>query len=538
VALNVVCQDRNDASWSETLAVLRAALRFGDPPLRGIAWFLSELRFADAFRWQSAGFGTVVDEAAWRRLLERCWAARTGEERGGAAFLLSGLCHWHPSQIAALGERTTLLSQWVEEVTEESAGGLGRLLNDVAQTEGGRDVVRAICAATDPHRIAAWLNAVTWSQAWSQGWLLGRIGYNATPAWRERLREDLDIAALQTLFSSAADAELGSLSELVEGIAEIDYELSLSLLDLAAPAIGGALSRSPVEGWKAAGQLILFFLRFYSPGLGIPPPTRQQRPIGKRIARAVDPVAVASDLSGSRRRDWPVYHELLIFLKSTMPTCAREVIDRVDLAALDRTIGGMWSGMPDELLRLVWAMFVAEGRGPGRVSEWVSSHAEEFTGVTPHLVQIAPTAAAVALRKGHRLHLDVGKGWGWNSALLAMVELENVDRQLAVKVLEDNQNDIAKGFASLREYDSIGVPYVLQILHKLVPKLVPTILDKIDPAIAEAHWAKRLQGKADERGAAAALIEAAFEGSDELAALATRLRRRFPRASTIPAPKA
>jgi hypothetical protein len=514
VVLKVLCRDRNDASWTEILAMLRAALEFADPPLRGVAWLLHELWFADAFRWKSGGFGTVVNDFAWQRLLERCWAALSGEERSGAAFALNELRHWHPRQVAAIEERATLLAQWIEDATPESTGGLGRLLNDIGQEEGGRDVVRAICAAVDPHRIATSLNRMSWSEAWGWGWLLGRIAYNVTPEWRERLVADLDVEALRALFLSVTVAELESIPELVEGVAEVDYRLSLDLLGLAAPIIGDSLGRSPVATWQAVGTLILFFLRYESPGLGVPPPTRPQRRIGQRITRAVDSTLVAQALSGSRRCEWPVYHEVLIFLNATVPQSAQSVISKVDFYALDRLVGDMWATMPYELERLVWAMFVAEGREAGRVSSWIETHADELAHVTTHLTLIAPNAVAMALRKGHHLDLDVDKGWDWIPAVLAVVNLEQVDRGLATKVLADNRDAIARGLGSLREYDCAGVPPFLQVLQELTPAMVPTILAEIDAALAEEHWANRLRGKVAEREAAAALIELAISGPE------------------------
>lgn len=531
VTLRVFFRDRNDEYWNEIINMLRAIILIDDLSLHGIAVLLNELWFSESFAGEERAFGTIVDAPTWQRLVERCWSAKSEEDRRGAAYLLAALLRWYPLHVAEIEKHTHQIARWIETASATSASGIGRLLNDVSQEPGNYDLGRNIVKSTSPLQVSASINELSWDGAAAWGFLLNRLGYLATPYWKSEVKASLKVASLNSLFQSLNQNNLWAMSEFFEGLSSVDKGTALRLINGVAPSMGIALSKNPVEVWQDIHSVVLFGLRMYSPGLGIPTPTPEQSRIAKQVTRSVDPASIADTLSRSRRRDWRDFHEILIFLRKTDASKASEVVALVDLRTLDETINALWSEMPDELQRLLWALFVAEGKEDGRIRSWVESNTENLELLTPRLAIIAPSAIADSLTKGGRLDLDVGKGWDWQVAVVAVAGIALVNPICAQNQLEQSQIQIAEGLSKLRSEDSGGVPTFLHIVQELAPTTLPKILAQISPEAAERHWTKLLRGASADREAAAVLIEMTIDTTYAVAEVSKRLRYRFPRAS-------
>lgn len=527
VILRIVCKRRTDPEWSHVIKMLRAALYYDTPPLRGVSWLLSELSFADAFR--GSGFGTIVDHATWLYLTERCWAANTGAERSSAAFALNALGHWSPNHVEALSSHITLLGQWLEEADADTAVGIGRLLNDLGQKEGS--LTEAICDHADPTRIASSLALASLSEAYAWGWLLGRLSFAASRDWLERLTVALDTSSLRSLVTSPSTADLGGVNKLIKGVASLKLTLGVDLVKLTIPTVANAINASPAETFRPVGDMIWFVLGYAPRFLRRRGPTKRQQQVARRLARALDSTAIARSLSSSRRRDWQVYGDLLVFLREAMPRQAESIAAKIDFEALDETSEGLWAQMPPELHRLICTLAAGPDWEPAR--SWVNRHVAELVRLTPALAIVAPEAVVTGLRAGHSLSLGVDSGSKWSIAALALAEICEVDERLAIGVAEDNYVAMAQGFARLQASSCDGVPYFLSIMQQLAPTVLDEALMAVDATTAEQNWADRLRGKIAERRAVAALLDAVTATPGPLTPVVDRLRRHFPRASIV-----
>jgi hypothetical protein len=260
-------------------------------------------------------------------------------------------------------------------------------------------------------------------------------------------------------------------------------------------------------------------------------PTKRQQQVARRLARALNSTAIARSLSSSRRRDWQVYEELLFFLREAMPRQAERVVAKVDFDTLDEAAKGLWGHMPTELHALIWALAVGPDEEPAR--SWVNRHVAELVRLTPALAIVAPEAVVTGLRAGHSLDLGVDSGLDWPRATVALAEIAEVDKGLAIGVAEDNYIAMAQGFTRLQASNCKWVPYFLSIMQQLAPTVLDKALMAIDATTAEQNWADRLRGKIAERRAVAALLDAVTATRGPLMPVVDRLRRRFPRASSV-----
>jgi hypothetical protein len=203
---------------------------------------------------------------------------------------------------------------------------------------------------------------------------------------------------------------------------------------------------------------------------------------------------------------------VLFFVRQTVLRQAQKIAAAIDFERLDETTRGSWARLPRELEILVWSLAVHPGWEPAR--SWVTRHTGELTILTPGLTAVAPEAVATRLRDGFSLRLDVASGLGWGFAEVGRSRLAAVDQELAVRVLDENRADIAQGFAKLGPSDCAEIPEFLALLRKLAPTVLATSFSRVDPTIAEKHWAARLKGRAAEIKAVLALLDAAAAAPD------------------------
>jgi hypothetical protein len=524
VVLRFVCKTRKDPDWPLTVAMLRDCLLFNRPPLRGVSWLLNELKHTDAIRWK--GFDTIIDDDTWARLLERCWIAKTSLDRRDAVFVLNALQYWHARHIEELTTRSAQLGEWLQESDSASAYSFGGLLNDLSH--GTPNLSKTICDNADPSLLANSIAKMKSSEAYGWGYLIGRLAVVARPEWQKQLRDSLDVSALKSLLLTAPTDDLLQLDELVVGVAGLDKHLGVELADVVVPIVAKAINTSPVQGYQKARNIIDYVLGFIGKPFARRSPSRRQKQIARRLVQAFDSEAIGLAISSSRRREWEEYQRLLMFIRIVKPRKAKEIVGKIDFSMLDQTTKGLWTEIPRDLEILIWALAEYPDQEPAK--SWVSSHKAEIKNLTPRLTIVSPDTVASRLQTGCSLSL-LSNSPNWIIATLAMVGLAEVDKELALQVVQDNKAAIEKGFSGLVRDGCEGVPYFVELLKELAPSVLENVLKNIDPNIAEKNWSERLRGKAIERQAAAILVELARSSDSLLAEVASRLCARYPRAS-------
>jgi len=533
VALQHVCT-QNYRQLGDLTILLRLAMLHEAPPLRGVFLLLDSLHWAPQLRAQPTG--TLVDGATLTYLLERCWAARSGLERGGAALALEQLWQWQSECVAALEAHTALLGRWLEDVTGDAAYGLAELLSSLVQTR--RALTEAICEHADPRAVAGALTRATWPDAHMWGYLLRRLAAAASSPWTRRLAVALDRPALRSLVRDMAPSNVAQFEELAMGVAVLgadpDGALSLELVDMAIPAIARALNTTPAETFAQIRDIVWFILGYAPGAFRQRGPSPTQRRVAQRLARTIDPAVMARAIPLGHRREWEIYSQMLAFLREVSPERARQVAVAIDFVALDEATRGLWEQLPSELVALIRVLTMLPGWEPSR--SWISRHADELGRVDPILAAIAPEAVVGRLRAGLPLHLARGSDAfvDWQEPTAVLAALAGVDQTIAAQVADTNYLAIAKGFSTLQANTCEDLALFVAVLQVVAPVVLTKVLQAVDPINAERAWAERLRGGAVERQAAAALLRVIAPGPnplDPLANVADRLRRRFPRAS-------
>jgi len=520
--LRVLFEHRNRNDWEQLFALLRNSVQLGTPALRGISWLLFDVWYADAFL-VSDNCGKVIDECLWSSISKRCLAATTSEERRDAAFALSTLSRWRRTGLKDLTRHASTIGAWTNEADGESAYGIATLLNDTINES--RDLLRAILAYSNPQSVAHALAKSEPSEGYAWGYLLTRLSFG-TDEWRDRFRNVLDAPAIFAMVEHSGKSEIIDLSKLAEGLVNFDEDLALAVAKKAVPMVADALTANPIQAFRDSQDLRWSVLGYYPHFLRRRPPKSTQRRVARTLVKGVDPIPVARAISTSRRRDWEVFADMLFFVREVMLRHARKIAAAIEFDALDKATEGQWRDVPRELRLLIAALAFGPDQEPAR--SWISSHEEEFVSIDSLVAAVAPEAVATALRRGCRLKL----GDNWRVVIAAIARLAKIDEKIAIGVLDDNCLAIAKTLSNLAAVFCEELPTFLSFVKDLAPETVQKILEAIDPALAEKEWAARLRGRAEERKAVAVLLDMINGEKGELTAVATRLRQRFPRASS------
>lgn len=518
IVLNIVYNERNDIYREKLIELFRRVMLYDSPSLPGINWLLNAVRFNEALRF--SGFYEIMDSRTWTTISNRCWEACSDNDRGNAAFVLNTLIEWYPKQVEILFSKSEMLGQWVEEVNANSAAGLGWWLNDLGQKD--HLLTECIIGHADPKVVANSLAKASSSEAQIWGYFLGRLAFAASREWLSKLNVAFNIEALREIFICAKAHDLLSISELADGIACFDLDLSLELVDLSRETIADAINNNIIK-FGDIFEMILGVLGYGPRFLLHREPSEKQRQIAFKLVNCLDPSSISQYLSISSRRDWESHADLLSFIEEIMPQKAKQIASKVNFDALDLAATGLWKNPPSELLFIIQALAVEENYDPAR--SWVNRHNGELVKLNPLLAAVAPEAAATALRSGCSLNLALDDLAHWELAATAIQSLSRVDKDMACEVLTENYKDISKGFLFKRgDCEFNNFPLFLSLMNELTPDVLRRTLESIDTAIIETTWAQRLRGEKEERQAVEALIDIAIlVGPDSLANMAKKL---------------
>lgn len=528
VALESIYSLTGDRQWDALTRMLRAALRYEHPPLGGVHSLLSASRNGRHFPGTLGERETVVDDDMWNRLAERCWAAPQGTERRDAIGVLTELLDWYPRTLEAITSRASLLGGWLERTEAAAATNFSWLLNNVSLKEA-RGVVEEICDRADPAVLAASIAKATWSEAYAWGTLLDRL-WMAREGWQRRLLSALDVSALQSLIAGVTPANLYQLDQLLYGLRALDKTLALQLTETVLPKLAEAVTNNPARAFHDIHQITRYVLGYPPAAFMRGPISRRQKQVARLFALSLDPAAIGRSISTSRRRDWRTYAELLLFLRQTARRQADAVIAAVDFESMDRITQGMWAGPAHELVQLIDMLDTRHDKGLNPVRSWVERNAKEYGALNTTLARIVPKEAVARLRAGQTLDLELARG-DWVSALFSLASIEKIDEALAIEVLQSNQSALSEALVKIDKWDCPVVEVFIRALDEQMSRILRAALAAADPDKARKNWETLLRGKAAEKRAVAAILDAASSAPEPIANIVAELRRRFPQAS-------
>lgn len=506
VVIGIVYSNREEKYHEQLIDIFRIALSEGNSSLKGIYWAFNS--------WISSGeslylFKSIISPQILVSIMNRCWAASSNEDKNYASLVLSTLVGRYLKRFDDFALNSELIAKWIEEADAKSVYGLGMLLNDLGQKD--HKLTEDIIGLADPQIIASNLSQISISDAYVWGHFIGRLVYAASCDWSKRLKDSLDLPALNSLFSSMEINDTSSLDEFAQGIWSLDDSFAVKLVDLAIPKITSAIN-SDVIKFSDINHIIYFVLGFSPKFLRQREPSYDQKQIAYKLADGINAKSVAQFISQSRRRDWQSYSDLLNFLNEVMPEKASQIAHLVDFNALDNTSKGLWGNKIYELLPLIAALAMGDDYEPAK--SWVNRHSNELITLHPILVAIAPESTTSLLRQGYFLDFKLGDLAHWEIATLAIRSLSNVDKDLASIVLRTNKEGIAQGFI-LRRHDCNykDFPEFLNLMSDLAPDTLKECIESLDPITVRTSWLERLKGnsriingKVEERQAAESLI--------------------------------
>jgi hypothetical protein len=524
--LHIICNHSDDAEWDNLMTTLGEILTWQSIPLRGISWFLNELRFYDIFAHQRR-YNTVITTSNWQQIFERCWRATSDEERRDAAFVLDALIDWYPPHRQAVVENAPLLVQWIERAEGLASFGIGTLLNSLGQgCEDAKQMTEMMCEQIDPQVIATKLSQAKWSEVVGWSHLVGRLSWAVSKKWYEQFKRIVDLSFIESLVDTMTLTDVYAFSELLKNTYGSHPEKLLGAYEKAIPILVEAFHANATEAYREAHDGIWYIL-----GYGIfrrRAPSASQRRVAKKLVNALQPQILAKALSGASQRDWSTWADILQFLKEVSPKQAAEIAKLTDFTQLDRSAQGLWKQSPFELQQLILSLAILPDYNPAR--SWVIRHADELGELNIILACVTPEIVVEKLRAGNRLPLNLSSA---KLTTLALHAIATIDRSLAVQIVEDSISDIAEDLSQLTPDNCEGVALLLKCLHNLSPTVFSRIIKEVDPEKVMKNWGRCLHEKTESKKLIAMIFAFSQSVEGSISEVIQQLKAKYPKASSI-----
>ena len=524
--LHVICSQSGDAEWDNLMTMFGEILTWQSIPLRGISWFLNELRFYDIFAYQRR-YNTVITDSRWQQIFERCWGATSDEERRDAAFVLNALIDWYPPHRQAVIENAPLLVQWIEQAEGHASSGIGTLLNSLGQgREDAKQMTEMMCEQIDPHVIATKLSQVKWSAVVGWSHLVGRLSWAASKNWYKQFERIADLSFIESLVDTMTITDICAFSELLKNTCGYHPEKLLGAYEKAIPTLVEAFHANITEAYRDAQDGIWSIL-----GYGIfrrRAPSAYQRRVAKKLVNALQPQILAKALSGAPRRDWSTWADILQFIKQVSAKQAAEIAKLIDFIQLDGSAQDLWKQTPHELLQLILSLAILPDCNPAR--SWVTRHADELGELSVVLAYVTPQIVVEKLRAGNRLPLRLF----WPElTTLALHAIATIDSPLAIQIVEGSITNIAEDLSELQPHNCEGAAKLLKYLHSLSPTVFSRIIKEVNPEKARKNWGWCLQEKTESKKVIAMIFAFSQPVEGSISEVIQQLKAKYPKASVF-----
>src|SRR5262249_6794804 len=322
--------------------------------------------------------------------------------------------------------------------------------------------------------------------AW--GYFLGRMLIAADKGWREQLKASLPRNRILALASECTASDVYSLGEYLQNLSYCDFELATECLTNALPAIKQLFADNPMAAIVDTNRIRWHLLGF--PLFERARPSRLQRKLSKEMLEGLSPETVARGIETCRYGDWAIYSELLGWVQEVSPAQHREIVEKLNLATLDRRIGDMWHDPPREL-RVLLCSLTAESDG-NPVREWIEVHADGIRHIDPLLAILSPESAVAVVNKGGRFDLSGHNGSDWDLQMHALVCVEKIDTGVAARAAIEALPNIVKYLEMLGRFDCEHLAALLTKINELAPGEMHDALRRIDRKAAFEAWPKAL----------------------------------------------
>lgn len=498
-------------------------------PIAGLRLLLHELSFAgDGRQWTY-----LIPEHALKPLVERCWRASSPEERTFASLLMSELDAYAQNwpQELLIGREETIGS-WISAPLEPSGYGLSRLLHAVYNKD--QVLAAALINAANPRAVAEAVSAVTPKTAYHLGELLSALGAGRDTPWSRAFLASLDRQKLVGFAAEwPASEPAWAFAKFCQAMIWTDETLTLDMVERFVPIAQKLLAENPISAFRDLDDIAWHVLRMLDPlgvYVGRLAPNPRQRELAAKMLQAIKPSRLATQLSASRLREFQHASFLLVFMARAVPAKFRSTIALMDWMRIAETIGPQWQNLPHEAEVLIG---VAYGAKPSRemLAELICANLHRIEVFPPRFVLMAPSEAYEHVAQGGRIrlaqhgHVD----WLFGTGVVACFADQRPD--LLESVLAPSEAPTGRVLSNEHPSWYEEAAEYIRIVAEAAPQSLQRILDAVDVTGAEKGWAEALAHGRGPQRAAALLIKSSLGRSDELGALAKRLRARFPKSS-------
>lgn len=498
-------------------------------PLAGLRLLLHALRFGN-HRWTRK-----VEDAAVRRLAERCWRAETGEGRLFAALVLEELSSfsevWARDLIEPYADR---FSAWISH-PEDGASGVGHLLNYLVQHD--KELAKAIVSFSDAVALGKACSAITPETAYGICGLMKSVGSAGVEGWNARLMSVLDkdrFIRLAQEWIERDDAH--RYAELCGTMLWWDEDLALQMAESFVPAARSLLAEDPVDGFAILRDIAMPVLRAFDPlniYVGALAPDTRCKAIARSMCSALDPKAIARQILGVRKRDLQSAAHFLHFLFHWAPKKFVSMLSHLDWLELDSLIGEDWAN-PTHEAEVLLGTLGAHPSGRRKLRELVARNLDRIEQFSPRLAVIAPEAAIEHAKRGQPVRLAQYNHVDWYFGGLAVALIHEVEPDLVPQVLAPFEDQFVRALSSPNSTFFDESELLISLLVDRTPEFAAGVLSRLDVRAAEGGLADCLRKKKGHKRASALLVEAAIGLQGQTGEMARRLRQRFPKASVPP----
>ncbi len=430
-----------------------------------------------------------------------------------------------------IGHEETVAS-WISAPLEPSGYGLARLLHAVHNKD--QELASAIVNATDPRAVAEAISAVTPKTAYHLGELISALKAGQDTPWSRAFLSCID---RQKMIGFAAEWPASepawAFANFCKAIAWPDEILALDMVEKFVPIAQKLLADDPIPAFRDLDDIAWHVLRMFDP-LGIYvgrlAPKPRQRELAAKLLQAIRPSRLAAQLSVSRIREFQHTSFLLAFMARAVPAKFRSTVALMDWTRIAETIGPNWRNLPHEAEVLIG---VAYGAKPSRkmLAELISANLYRIEAFPPRLVMVAPTAAYQHVAQGRQIRLTQHDHVDWRFGTGVVSYFANDYPDLLEFVLAPSEAGTGRVLSNAHPSWFNEAADYISVIAGVAPQSLQRILDSVDVTGAEKGWAAALAHGCGPRKTAALLVQSSLGRTDELGALAQRLRARFPKSS-------
>lgn len=529
VALNEILEGQDSDGLQRTGQLLKHTVSDGGYPIAGLWNLLRGLRIEGDFRQGRY----LIDEASLKPLIDRCWQTSNLEERTFASLVLREIefyvTGWPQTQFQG---REHILGRWISDPAEPTGYGLARLLHAVYNKD--RAFAHALVEASEPKKVAASVSSVTPNTAYNLGEILGAIRPDSGTSWGRTFLDGLDRSRLIAFAADWPESKSASgFTNFCRSMSSSDESLALDMFESFIPTAQKLLSRDPVSAFGDLFHIahqVLRVLDLLGIFVGKAAPKSHHRRLAREIMQGLSSSRLAELLSASELRQFQNTGYLLTFLASAAPAKYRATVAAMDWARIAETIGDHWRDLPHEP-EVLFGIAYHAGTCRETIARVIHDNLHRIEAFPPRLVLMAPNAAFTHAERGGLIRLTRYSHVDWRFGVAVLAYFSDERPNLLNAILEPSEITTGRVFSNAHPSWYREAADYVQLIRETAPLSLQRILDNVDVRGAEIGWTESLRSTSGPRRTVALLVESSLDRQDELGALASKLRKRFPKSS-------